>query len=128
MRRRNKILLGALAFFPLAYIVFFLAAVLLFVLTMAGAVATAPASAGSGPDVNPFLIIGPFVALFGVHLLAMLVIVAQLIVYLVLVLRNTLLTDNERIIWALAVIFLGGLGAPVYWYLKVWPLPEAAPA
>ena len=123
MRRQNKILLGILAGFPLGYIVFFVFAVLLFVLTMAGALLTASGE----PEVNPLVIFGPFMALFGLHLLAMLVIVAQLIVYLVLVLRNPTLTDNERILWALGILFAGALVTPVYWYLQVWPLPDTPP-
>lgn len=128
MRRQNKILLGVLAFFPLVYIVFFVAALLLFVLTMVGTIAAA-GSTGGEPDINPLLILGPFLALFGVHLLAMLVVVAQLIVYLILVLRNQDLADNERIFWAVGMLFAGAFVSPAYWYLKVWPSPEpAAPA
>jgi len=128
MRRQNKILLGVLAFFPLGYIVFFVAAVLLFALTMVGTLAVASTTPSGEPDVNPFVILGPFLALFGLHLLAMLITVAQLIVYLILVLRNQLLADNERIFWALAILFAGAFASPAYWYLKVWPLPDTVPS
>jgi len=128
VRRQNKILLGILAFFPLGYIVFFVAALLLFVLTMAGTLLAAGTTASGEPAINPLVIMGPFMALFGLHLLAMLVIVAQLIVYLVLVLRNQHLADNERILWSLGILFAGGFVSPAYWYMHVWPQPEPAPA
>ena len=124
MTRQNKILLGVLAFFPIGYMLFFIASIFIFVFGMF-ATATAAAASSSAAPAIPIAFMGSFFALFGLHVLAMLVTLAQLVVFILLLVRNPLLRDNERILWLLAVLLAGPIGAPLYWYMHVWKAPEA---
>ena len=38
--------------------------------------------------------------------------------------NNKLIDSNEKIVWILVFVFTGMIGFPIYWYLKIWQLPE----
>jgi hypothetical protein len=123
MSRLNKILLGVLAFFPLGYILFFMAFTLLFMASMFSTIGAAGTTPGGQP-VSPFPMMAPFFMLFGVHLLAMLVMMAQMAVFVVLLFRNDRLDGDKRILWLIVLLLAGWIGAPLYWYLQIWKAPN----
>ena len=64
-----------------------------------------------------------FDAVFVVHLVTMLIVMALLAFYVVHLFKNEALSSDRRILWAI-VLFMGNLFAfPVYWYLYVWHKP-----
>jgi hypothetical protein len=123
MTRQNKILLGILAFFPIGYMLFFVASIAIFMLGMFATITAAATSSSAGPP-TAFPFMGPFFALFGLHFLAMLVTLAQLVIFILLLVRNPLLRENERLLWLLAILLAGPIGAPLYWYMHVWKAPD----
>jgi membrane protein DedA with SNARE-associated domain len=43
---------------------------------------------------------------------------AALIIFIIHVINNKSLPDNERIIWVLVFIFAGMIGIPIYWFMR----------
>ena len=126
MSRTTRILLGLLAFFPIGYIVFFMAYIGIFMLSVFASFSTAAADpTGRGP--NPLFLM-PFFALFGLHFLAILVTIAQMIVFLVLAWGNDDLSENEKLVWVVVIFMAGFIGSPAYWYLKIWKAPDTSEA
>jgi len=123
MTRTARILLGLLAFFPIGYIVFFTAYVGIFMMSVLASFSTdGPAATGREP--NPFILM-PVFALFGLHFLAILVTIVQMVVYLVLAWSNEDLGENEKLVWVVVIFMAGAFASPVYWYLKIWKAPDA---
>lgn len=73
----------------------------------------------SQPRVSSALPIG-FVALFGVHLISMLLMLALLPIYIVLAVKREQFDQTTRIVWIILICFMGAYVMPVYWYLYVW--------
>ncbi|HVD98506.1 MAG TPA: hypothetical protein VNB90_09910 [Cytophagaceae bacterium] len=117
MSKTGKILTGILAFLPL--IVFILMIVLFFGLIVAFFSALLPdpsAYVAQSPDA----MIGSFVGFFaGIFLLVVLA-VFKLIYFLIHILSNQKLSNDEKLLWVIIGIFIGSIGFPVYWYLKIW--------
>ena len=44
--------------------------------------------------------------------------VAALVVFIVHVINNKSLPDNERIVWVLVFFFAGMIGFPIYWFMR----------
>ena len=76
---------------------------------------------GRGP--NPLFLM-PFFALFGLHFLAILVTIAQTIVFLVLAWGNDDLSENEKLVWVVVIFMAGFIGSPAYWSFKIWKAPN----
>ncbi|MBI2729795.1 MAG: hypothetical protein HYX40_03430 [Sphingobacteriales bacterium] len=45
---------------------------------------------------------------------------AALIYFIVHMINNKLVQGGERVIWVLVFIFTGGIGFPIYWYMRIW--------
>ena len=43
-----------------------------------------------------------------------------LIFFIIHMLNNKKVETGERIIWILVFIFTGGIGYPIYWYMRIW--------
>lgn len=43
-----------------------------------------------------------------------------LIFFIIHMLNNKKVETGERIIWVLVFIFTGGIGYPIYWYMRIW--------
>ena len=54
--------------------------------------------------------------------LALLVVakIALLVYYIIHAINNHRLDSAERIAWILIFIFVGFIGYPIYWYLRIW--------
>ena len=118
MSRTTKILLGIASFWPFLYIGLFLIFCLGFVLII-------PASHATSPKLSLIIPVA-FVAVFAVHILTILGMIALLVYYLVHLFKTDRVPQDQRVLWAV-VLFLGGLPAlPVYWYVNIWketPIP-----
>lgn len=53
--------------------------------------------------------------------LAGIVKLAALIYFIVHMLNNKLVQQGgEKVIWILVFLFTGGIGFPIYWYMRIW--------
>jgi hypothetical protein len=78
------------------------------------------------PEVPKTAIFG-FAALFIVHMLTILWIIALVVFYVLLAVKNDQLDQNMKIVWSLSLCLLTMLAMPVYWYLYVWKKRPAVP-
>ena len=76
-------------------------------------------------EVSPFVPAG-FVALFAIHMLSILLMLALMPIYIVLAVKNESLDQTMRIVWVVLLCTMGMVVNPVYWYLYVWK-KRAAP-
>jgi hypothetical protein len=111
MKRSNKILLGAATVWPIFYIFFFIAAIILMI-------ALAP---GDGPPngMEPLLGIG-FVIVMVLHFITIFGMLGLTIYYIIHAIKNEKLDSNGKIMWVVMFFFLGMITQPVYWYLNIW--------
>jgi hypothetical protein len=49
---------------------------------------------------------------------------AVMVYFLVHAINNQSINSDERLVWILVFIFVGMVGFPIYWYLRVWSTPE----
>ena len=52
---------------------------------------------------------------------------ALLIYYIVHAVNNKKLDSTERIVWILVFLFVGLIGYPIYWYMRIWKDEEVLP-
>ena len=74
---------------------------------------------------NPFAALGgvAFGLLTTLHLVTMILMMAQMPFYVVLAVKNERLDQTTRIIWIVILAVMSALAAPVYWYLYIWRKP-----
>jgi hypothetical protein len=70
-------------------------------------------------EVSPFIPAG-FVALFALHMLSVLLMLALMPIYIILAVKNESLDQTMRIVWVVLLCTMGIVVNPVYWYLYVW--------
>ena len=46
--------------------------------------------------------------------------IGLMIYYLIHAVNNKKLDSTERIVWILIFIFVGLIGYPIYWYMRIW--------
>ena len=113
MSKTAKILLGIATLWPCAYMV-------LFFLFIFSTMLFGPGGSETGMPVA-------FVAIFALHLLTMLIIMALTVFYMVNVFKNDRVEKDKKVLWAI-VIFMGNVIAmPIYWYLYFWKSQPALP-
>lgn len=115
LTKGKKLALGFATAFPIAYLLCFFVIVLFFVVSTAlGVRAFAPPR-----DMNLI-----FMLIFPLHFLTIFVSMALMVIYVIHVMQNPKLSQNDRTMWAL-VIFLGNLIAmPIYYFMQVLPLTD----
>ncbi len=64
--------------------------------------------------------------LFGVHFMVMGLVLLNMVLYGIHAAKNPALTDNERIVWLVLLIFLPILSHVVYWFMCVNRRPTVA--
>jgi hypothetical protein len=112
--RPVALLIGILTLLPAVYFVFFIA----FMFSM---FSTVGSGAGKGPPVDMFRYVFPL------HLGAMLLMFALMVIYIVHAFRTDRIAEDRRVLWVV-VLFMGNLFAfPVYWYLYLWRPSSSAP-
>ena len=73
--------------------------------------------------VSPLFPVG-IVALFGAHMLTILLIMGLMPLYIILAVKSDRHDQTMRIIWVVLICMMGMLAMPVYWYLYVWREPS----
>jgi uncharacterized membrane protein len=112
MTKQSKILSGILSFLP---ILLFVVYIVMFISSMIGVVAHADTF-----ENDPLSLFSNFAGmLISIILLAVFALIG-LIYFLIHVINNKQLADNERIIWVLVFVFAGMIGYPIYWYMRIW--------
>jgi hypothetical protein len=61
-----------------------------------------------------------FAALFGVHMMTILLMVGLMPLYIILAVKDDRLDQTMRIVWIVLFCTMGLLAMPVYWYLNIW--------
>lgn len=77
------------------------------------------------PPVSPAFPIG-IVALFGAHMLTILLMIGLMPLYVILAVKNDRLDQTMRIIWVVLFCMLGFFAMPVYWYQYIWRKPPVS--
>jgi hypothetical protein len=76
----------------------------------------------------PPAVVAGLVALFAVHIITMILILALIALYIILALKSDHLDQTTRIVWVLLLYMLNMFVMPVYWYLYIWRAAPANPA
>jgi hypothetical protein len=113
MSTNKKILIGILSFLPLILFIGYFVLIFGFVFTMA----SNPAAAETA---SPETFIGSFIGIFAIMGLMILLTFGLLIYFILHIVNNSKLDDNERLVWILITVFLGFIAYPIYWYVKIW--------
>jgi heme/copper-type cytochrome/quinol oxidase subunit 2 len=119
MSKTSKIITGILSVLPLLLMAGYLVMFFSFffkMFTMSFPNPSAP------PDPEAFMT--PFIGMFAMLFLMVLVTLAMLIYFIIHINNNKKLDNNEKLIWILIIIFVGMIGKPIYWYMKIWKEDE----
>jgi hypothetical protein len=118
MSKSGKIITGILSFLPLLlfagyFILFFSFFFQLFM------------NAGQGGKMeNPDVFMTQFISMFALIFLMVILTLGLLVYFIIHINNNKKLDSNEKLIWILIIIFVGMIGKPVYWYMKIWKEEE----
>lgn len=111
MSRPSKIIAGIFSFLPLIAALI----VVMLVLTMI------PQFAYWKQEEPDFYVVWATIwPLIITGLLAGILKLAALIYFIINMLNNKRVLGGERVIWVLVFIFTGGIGFPIYWYMRIW--------
>lgn len=125
LTRRSKIMAGVAtaAYIGLPFIIAGL--VLLMALAIPMLVLMSEQSGRGEPDalmVMPFLMMG---VMFPTLCLLAPLTIGLLVFYLAHIIKNTGASDTTRIILAVGLVFMPMLVMPLYYFMHIWPEPEA---
>jgi hypothetical protein len=111
MSKSSKLMLGVLSFLPFILVCIIIAMVInLFPQVFEWA--------NDEPD--PHTVFTTFSPIFFTGLITALVSLALLVIFIVHLVKNPKLEPGERLVWILIFLFVGMIGYPLYWYLRVW--------
>lgn len=114
MNRTKAIVLAVLTVWPVAYMLFFMAAVASSFFIMKG---------GSN-QMPPF-----FSVLIALHFLTMAEMLGLLVFYIWHLFKTDAIAQDKKALWAVVLFMGNAVSMPVYWYLYVWkPLQRETPA
>jgi hypothetical protein len=116
----KKTVLGILSFLPVIlfgiYFYYYIRWVMEFI----------PGAASYGND--PSLMFQDMQGLFGLMLKVMLpagaITLGLMIYYIIQIINSKTLPEAERIIWIVLVVLLNAIAFPVYWVMRIRPLPS----
>ena len=115
LTRGKKIALAVATAWPPLYLILFLGVFLLTFLSIA--------TMTQGPG-GPQAIPTPFLVIFPLHFLTILVSIALCITYVVHALQNEKLDQDNRMLWAVLIIVGNFIIMPIYFYKCVLPLQD----
>ncbi|MDO8585989.1 MAG: hypothetical protein Q7T82_03020 [Armatimonadota bacterium] len=111
MRKLLSFVLGVLSLVPLAYMFGFLS--LMFLTIWSYRQPPQHRHAALSDEVM-------FETLLPIHLGMMLLLLILVAIYLVHLWRNVGLPEDKKALWAVALLSMGFVSMPVYWYLHIW--------
>lgn len=111
MPRSTKAFIGFLSFLPIVLLIAFF--ILLFSLFP-----TFFEWENYGPA--PQEVFGAFGPLFIVIFLLGILSIGLFIFFLIHLLRHKHMDSIEKVVWILVFIFVGLVGYPIYWYMRIW--------
>lgn len=119
MSRNSKILLGIVSFLPLVTLIAYLISFFTFFMRFMPAMAEQQKPPAEFFRYMLIIIISAIVmALISIGLL---------VYFLIHSINNPAVNKDERIMWILLFIFVGMISMPIYWYMRVWDVPEQPP-
>ena len=111
LSKNQKVVIGVFTLVPFILIPYFLFQIFLFVMDMVAHQPEEPGIAtifaGIASFLIPIIITG--IISFGL-----------LIFYIIHAISNKSINSTEQLIWVLVFIFIGTLGFPIYWVLRIW--------
>jgi hypothetical protein len=115
MTRTQKIWLGILTFLPVILFAGYFLAMFSFLFNMFNNTRFPSESMGM-----PETFLPSFFIMFGIAGLLGILSLGLLIYYIIHCVNNKTLDSNERVVWILVFMFMGLIGFPIYWYLRIW--------
>ena len=120
MNRTQKIWLGVLTISPVFLFIAYFIFIFSFIISIIGNTARLSQTAGA-PDA--LAISTTFISAFAIVGLLSLVSLGLMVYYIIHAVNNKAIESSERTAWILIFIFVGIIGFPIYWYLKIWKAP-----
>lgn len=111
MSRSSKLFIGLLSFLPIILGIVFLITLLNMFPEFIYWDKNEPDAFTVFQTIRPIIILGILLAFLSICLL---------VFFIMHLVRNKKIESTERIIWVLVFLFAGGIGYPVYWYMRVW--------
>jgi hypothetical protein len=111
MSRSSKLLIGILSFLPIILLVVFLIMFASIFPRFFEWENYEPAPQEVFGVFGPIIILGILMAIVSLGLL---------IFFIMHLIRYKTMEPVERIIWILVFLFVGTIGYPIYWYMRVW--------
>lgn len=115
MSKFTKLILGIATIWPAIYIFLFIAFII-------GLVAFSTGSPDGSRDADPIFAI-VIVAVFALHIFTIILSMGLTVFYIVHVIKNEVIKNDMKAVWAVLFFFLGIFAEPVYWYLRIWKEP-----
>jgi hypothetical protein len=92
----------------------------------AGGILTMVVAAPKGNDLPPAFV--PFIfGLLLLHIFSIFFMLTTIGIFIAYVVKHPFFTDNERLMWILLLFFMGGLAAPVFFWLRFNKHPLGEP-
>ncbi len=111
MSKTKKMLLGLATLWPMVYKgLFFMFVFAFFVMAIT--------------RTQPRILGVAFAAIFPLHILTMVGMVALLFVYIRDLFRNDRVPSDQKALWAVVLLLGGIIAMPIYWYLYIWKEPQ----
>lgn len=111
MSRNSKIITGILSFLPL---------IMLFVVLIKAFSMFPEFFYWDRHEPDPYIVFSTLWPLIIISIIAAIIKLGALIFFIIHMLNNARVHTNERVIWVLVFIFTGGVGYPIYWYMRIW--------
>ncbi|NCU06390.1 MAG: hypothetical protein GXC73_20740 [Chitinophagaceae bacterium] len=115
MSRSKKVLIGLLAFLPLAasaiFLVYFFAGIFPEILRMEH----------EQGDVTPEFFFGNMMGFIAGVIILTFVQLGLMIYFIIHAINNKRVKNEERIIWVLLFILVSTISFPIYWGIRIWP-------
>ncbi|MBR9859154.1 hypothetical protein GYB22_00085 [bacterium] len=119
MSKNTKVILGILSFLPIV------AGVAMFIFFFQFFIALIQES-GSG-QVSPDFIEDELGSIMMFSFLVIVTSIASLglmVTFIIFSIKDRSASENQQLLWALLLFFMGPIVFPIYWYIRIWDNPD----
>lgn len=109
MSKASKIFVGLVTLIPFIGVPIFLAQLFIFVVHVS-----------QNPDPPPAETLAGIFSFALPLAVTVLTTLALMVFYIVHALNNKTIDSTEKVIWILIFIFIGAIGFPIYWFMRLW--------